>query len=201
MWISVEKNDKVDQVLEPKFREKLRPGHWEYNSNKHIFYVKCGANNWSEIVIKSQESGRASYEGSKVDRLAFDEQPDEQIFDSALIRTVDTRGQVLVAATMWEFGITWLYDRFIVPYLEGKRDDLELVGKDLPMESNPMLDPQEISEQRRQTALRSPEESAVRFDGKYIPIGGLTPFNLEALKQYRDNQGKAVEAELYYGGN
>lgn len=102
---------------------------------------------------------------------------------------------------MWEFGITWLYDRFIVPYLEGKRGDLELVGKDLPMESNPMLDPQEIAEQRRQTALRSPEESAVRFDGKYIPIGGLTPFNLEALKQYRDNQGKAVEAELYYGGN
>lgn len=203
LWISVEKNDKVDQVLEPKFREKLRPTQWEYNGNKHIFYVKCGMNNWSEIVIKSQEAGRASYEGSKVHRLAFDEQPAEDIFDSALVRTIDTRGQVLVAATMWEFGVTWLYDRFIVPVLEERAEasQIELVGKDLPMESNPMLDKDEIREQRRRMALRSPEEAAVRFDGKYIPVGGKTPFNLEALKLARESQGMPFECELSFGGN
>jgi len=202
LWISVEKNDKVDQVLEPKFREKLRPGHWEYNGNKHIFYVKCGMNNWSEIVIKSQEAGRGSYEGSKVHRLAFDEQPLEDIFDGAVIRTIDTRGQVLLAATMWEQGVTWVYDRFIIPVLENKpaSSNIELVGHNLPMESNPMLDPAEIQEQRRATALRSPEEAAVRFDGKYIPLTGFTIFSLDALKKYRAEQEEGFEAELEYGG-
>lgn len=198
LWISVAKNDKVDQVLAPKFKEKLRPGHWEYNGNKHIFYVKCGMNNWTEIVIKSEEAG--DYEGSKVHRLSFDEQPDETIFSNALIRTIDTRGQVLVAATMWEHGITWLYDRFIIPVLEGKPEasNIELVGKDLPMESNPMLDKDEIAEARRSAILRSPEEAAVRFDGKYIPLTGLIPWSLEALKMARINQGEMIEAELTY---
>jgi hypothetical protein len=201
LWISVEKNDKVEQVLAPKFKEKLRPGSWEYNGNKHIFYVKCGMNNWSEIVIKSEEAG--DYEGAKVHRLAFDEQPQEKFFDAAAIRTIDTKGQILIAATMWEYGITWIYDRFITPVIEGKEaaKNIELVGRDLPMESNPMLDPWEIQEQRRQTALRSPEEAAVRFDGKYIPVTGKTPFNLQALKAYRADQGNAEEVEFYYGGN
>jgi hypothetical protein len=201
LWISVEKNDKVEQVLAPKFREKLRPGSWEYNSNKHIFYVKCGMNNWSEIVIKSEEAG--DYEGAKVHALAFDEQPLEKFFDAAAIRTIDTRGQILIACTMWEYGITWLYDRFIVPVIEGRKEseNIELVGRDLPMESNPMLDPWEIAEQRRQTAIRSPEEAAVRFDGKYIPVTGKTPFNLQALQQYRLDQEKGEEVEFYYGSN
>lgn len=201
LWISVEKNDKVDQVLAPKFREKLRSGSWEYNGNKHVFYVKCGMNNWSEIVIKSEEAG--DYEGAKVHRLAFDEQPLEKFFDAARIRTIDTKGQILIAATMWEYGITWIYDRFIIPVIEGRpeAENIELVGKDLPMESNPMLDPKEIEEARRQTALRSPEEAAVRFDGKYIPVTGKTPFNLEALKRFRENQVIGEEIEFYYGGN
>jgi len=184
--------------LEPKFREKLGPSgyRWEYNDNRKTFYVKCGAHNWSEIVIKSQESGRASYEGSKVHRLAFDEEPFEDIFDSALIRTIDTRGQVLVAATMWEEGVSWLYDRLILPVIEGRADNIELVGRNLPMESNPMLDPAEIAEQRERAALRNPEEAAVRFDGKYIPVTGNTPWNLKALETYRDNLGTFEECEI-----
>lgn len=196
----MEKNDKIPQVLEPKFREKLGPSgyRWEYHENKKTFYVRCGPNNWSEIVIKSQEAGRASYEGSKVHRLAFDEEPLEEIFDSALIRTIDTRGQVLVAATMWEQGISWLYDRLILPVIDGgpTAKDIELVGRDLPMESNPMLDPKEIDDQRQRAALRSPEEAAVRFDGKYIPVTGRTPWNLKALDKYAVNQLPFEEVEF-----
>ena len=195
----MEKNDKIPQVLEPKFREKLGPSgyRWEYNDNKKTFYVKCG-NGWSEIVIKSQEAGRASYEGSKVHRLAFDEEPLEQIFDSALIRTIDTRGQVLVAATMWEEGISWLYDRMILPVIEGKpeAEDIELVGRDLPMESNPMLDPREIQQQRERAMLRSPEEAAVRFDGRYIPVTGQTPWSIRALEAYAEKQMPYEEVEF-----
>ena len=161
--------------------------------------MKCGTQNWSQIVIKSQEAGRASYEGSKVHRLAFDEEPFEDIFDSALIRTIDTRGQVLIAATMWEEGVSWLYDRMILPVIEGRADNIELVGRDLPMESNPMLDPAEIQEQRQRAMDRNPEEAMVRFDGKYIPVTGNTPWNLKALEQYRLDLKPYEEVEIMEG--
>jgi phage terminase large subunit-like protein len=205
-WISVEKNDKVDQVLQPKFKNMLKPGFWEYNNNKHIFYVKISSHNWTEIVIKSEEAGVDSYEGAKVNWLGFDEQPQMEIFDRALLRTTKKHGEsirVFIAATMWEEGITWIYDRFITPVLENKLEakDIELVGMNLPMESNPLLDPKDIAEKRRQTALRSPEEAAVRFDGKYIAVSGLTPFNLEALMLARETGCKEPfeEVELYWG--
>jgi hypothetical protein len=188
-------------VLLPKFRERLGPSgyRWNYNENKKTIFVRCGMNNWSEIVIKSEEADPDSYEGAKVHRLAFDEEPSERIFDQALVRTIDTRGQVLVAATMWEMGISWLYDRMILPVIEGRPEAemIDLVGQDLPMESNPMLDPEEIRQQRARAQIRSPEEAAVRFDGKYIPVTGKTPWNISALELFRTKRQPFEEVEVY----
>ena len=112
-WISVENNDKIPQVLYPKFRDRLGPqgSRWEYNENKKTIYVRCGTNNWSEIVFKSEQAERLSkgtYEGSKIHRLGFDEVPSEDIFNKAIIRTIDTKAQILVAATTWEETMFWL---------------------------------------------------------------------------------------------
>lgn len=128
--------------------------------------------------------------------MAFDEEPPEKIFDQCLVRTIDTMGQVLIAATMWEHGISWLYDRIILPVLEGRPEarNIELLGMDLPMESNPMLDPREVGEQRRRCALRSEEEAAVRYDGKYVSVTGKTPFNLRALDD-STNEAKHLKFE------
>ncbi len=202
----MEKNDKIPQVMLPKFKERLgAPGYrWEYNANEKTIFIRCGGGqyNWSEIVFKSEEAAksgtRGSYEGSKIARLGFDEEPSEHIFDQASVRTIDLKAQILVAATMWEEGISWLYDRLILPVIEGQKSaaDIELVGKDLPMESNPMLDPKEIQAQRERVALRSPEESAVRFDGKYIPVSGQTPWSLRALDEYAKKEVPYKEVEL-----
>ncbi len=204
IWISVEKNDKVDQVIEPKFRELMSDAQYEYNQNKHSFYVKCGMNNWSEIHIKSEEADLGSYESAKLARAACDEQPLEEVWDAILVRLSDLHGQMLVGATMWEYGVTFLYDRLITPVLENRPEAsmIELVGMDLPSEANPMLDKAEFDELRRQLRLRSPEEAAVRFDGKYIPVSMMTPFPLEALKMYRDlaKTVEAEDAELEMGG-
>ena len=194
----VDNNDKIPQVLFPKFRDYLGPSgyRWEYNENRKTISVKCGPHNWSEIVFKSKESDPASFEGSKVHRMAFDEEPPEKIFDQCLVRTIDTRGQVLIAATMWEQGISWLYDRIILPVLEGRPEaaNIELIGHNLPMESNPMLDPHEVQENRRRVALRSEEEAAVRYDGKYVSVTGKTPFNLRALEDSTE-EAKKLEFE------
>jgi len=188
LWISVLTNDKVDEVLLPKFKERLRPGSWEYNDNKKVFKVKVGANNFSTIVIKSQEAGVGSYESATVHRLAFDEQPYEEIFDAALVRVIDTGGQVLVAATMWEEGISWLYDRFVVPVLEGsnRARDIELVRAS--MYDNPILDRKNIDEYFRAMSEKAPEEARVRVLGEFIPLSGKCIFNTTALMRYAENK-------------
>lgn len=206
IWLSVGTNNKIEQVIEPKFKELMVGGkHYELNLQKHAFYIKNGYNNWSEVYIKSEESylrDPQSYEGSKVHRLAFDEQPSEEVWDAAHMRTIDTNGQTLLGATLFEEHITFLWDRIIKPVQEGKPEakNITLVGENIPMSANPMLDPTAIAEQRRQVALRSPEEAAVRFDGKYLQVFGKTPFNLDALSFFRKIQSDGVPAELYFGG-
>lgn len=204
-WITVLTNDKVHEVMYPKFKQKLGPVgvKWEYNDNKSTFYVKCGMQNWSEIVIKSQEAGIGSFESSTVHRLAFDEQPYQDIFNAALIRVIDTGGQVLIAATMWEEGISWLYDEFIVPVLENKPEakNIELVGPGLTMWDNPILDKEWIDEAYRKAAQRNPEEARVRFFGEYIPLSGKCPFSMRSLNYYRKTAEPGMECELLYGSN
>lgn len=196
VWISVLKNDKVDEVLLPKFKNVLRPGIWDYNDNKKTFTIKISPNNTSTIVIKSQEAGIGSYESATVHRLAFDEQPDESIFDAALVRVIDTGAQVLVAATMWEEGVSWLYDRFAQPVIEGKPEakNIELVRAS--MYDNPTLNKKNIDEHFRVLSQKSPEEARVRVLGEFLPLSGQCPFNLSALTRYRENLQEFDECEL-----
>lgn len=194
IWITVLKNDMVDKVLLPKFKEKLMPGRWEYNDNKKTIYVKNGNKNWSSIEIKSQEAGRASFEGATVHRLAFDEQPEEPIFDSALVRVIDTGGQVLMAATMWEEGISWVYDRFIQPFLDGTAKDVEFV--DGAMKDNQILDEKFINEFFTALSLKNPEEAQVRVLGARIPLSGKCIFNVGALMKYREEMADNPPQEM-----
>ena len=199
LWIVVLKNDMVDSALLPKFKEKLQPGKWEYNDNKKTFFVRCGHQNWSEINIKSQEAGRGSFESAKVHRLAFDEQPEEEIFDSAQIRIIDTKAQTLMAATPWEQGVSWVIDRFIQPFLDAKMQgkehpDVEFVGGS--QEQNITLDPKVINEKMRQMMLKNPEEARVRFGGEFVPVSGRCPFNLTALLKARDEAKTGLRFNL-----
>jgi len=202
LWITVLKNDMVDTVLYPKFAEKLGPKRggksWEYNDNKKTFFVNVGPYNWSEIQIKSQEAGRGSFESATVHRLSFDEQPMEEIFDSALVRVIDTGGQVLMAATMWEEGISWVYDRFILPFKEsgGRHPDIEFVGG--RMKDNLVLDPKNIDEYNRALSLKNPEEARVRVEGEMIPLSGKCPFNIQALMRYNDEKQKGREVDFAF---
>jgi len=204
IWISVSNNTKVEQVIEPKFRELMVDGkHYEFNSNKHVFYIKNGFNNWTELYVKSEEAyqkDKQTYEGSKVHRLAFDEQPSEEVWDAAHMRTIDTGGQTLLGATLFEEAITFLWDRIIKPFQEKRPEakSIELIGENIPMSANPMIDPADIEEQCRQVRLRSPEEAEVRFFGKYVQVSGRSPFNADALKFMRAISEPGIQVELGY---
>lgn len=203
LHIVVLTNERVDKVMYPKFKEMLRPPekvNWEYNDNKKVFYVRCGAGNWSEIYILSQEAGLKAFESYTSHRTAFDEEPFEDTFNSAALRVVDTGGQILVGATMWEEGISWMYDRFITPVLENKPEakNIELVGPGLTMYDNLTLDRWEIDEYYRMLSVKNPEEARVRVMGEYIPLSGKCPFSMRSISMYRKMAEPGIECELVY---
>ena len=180
--------------LYPKFKEKLKPGNWEYNGNENTFKIKRGSHNWVQIVIKSQEAGLASFESAKVFRLGFDEQPWEETFNSCLIRGLDTEAQVLMAATMWEEGISWVNDRFIEPVLNGERNDVEFVGGE--MTDNPMLKRSFIEARFKEMSMKNPEEALVRIKGMRISLSGKSVFSPTSLQMYDDQVEEVSEMEF-----
>ena len=205
LWVVVLTNDKIEKVMYPKFKEMLQPPEgtrWEYNGNEKCFYVKKGNHDWSEIYILSQEAGVGAMESATVHRLAFDEQPYEEIYLAAILRVLDTSGQVLFGATMWEEGISWAYDTFIRPVLEGlpEAKDIELVGPGLTMYDNLTLDKEEIDEYYRALSLKNPEEARVRIMGEYIPLSGKCPFSMASLNLYRKLAEPGMECEFTLGG-
>jgi hypothetical protein len=203
-WLVVLKNDMVNLLI-PRFRAMLKPPegiNWTYNGNENIFYVKCGSG-WNQIVIKSQEAKSGSFEGAEVHRLAFDEQPWEETYRAACLRTVSTGGQVLFGATMYEEGISWAYDEFILPVKEGfpNAKNIELVGEGLTMYHNCTLDQWEVDEIFRSYSLKNEEEARVRVSGEYIPISGRNPFSKKALDYSRSQCVPGEDCEFVMGVN
>lgn len=206
IWLVVLKNDMVNLLI-PRFRAMLKPPegvNWTYNGNENVFYVRAGGgNNWSQIVIKSQEAKSGTFEGAEVHRLAFDEQPWEETYRAACLRTVSTAGQVLFGATMYEEGISWAYDEFILPVKEGRAEakNIELVGEGLTMYHNNTLDQWEVDEFFRSLSLKNEEEARVRVGGEYIPLSGRNPFSKKALDYSREHCFNGIECEFTVGVN
>jgi len=57
---------------------------------------------WSSIGLKSYEQGRGAFEGTEKDIIWFDEEPPAEVYVEAGIRTMTTRGHVLLTFTPLE---------------------------------------------------------------------------------------------------
>lgn len=64
--------------------------------------VKHQSGGWSSIGLKSYEQGRSAFEGTEKDLIWFDEEPDAEVYVEAGIRTMTTRGHVLLTFTPLE---------------------------------------------------------------------------------------------------
>lgn len=65
----------------------------------HDVYVRHVTGGESHITYKSYEMGREAYQGSEVDVILLDEEPDEKIYTEALLRTMTTNGLILCTFT------------------------------------------------------------------------------------------------------
>jgi len=158
----------------PKFRELLNPYVWEFNSNKNMITIVRGPGKGNKLFFKSQDAGELSYEGSIVNLMMFDEEHTQKVFNAAMMRCVRHRARVVIAATLTK-GMTWMYDVFIKPVLDGKRKDVELIVA--TQYDNPMLNKKDVDEDLRVSMLSDPMEARIRILGEFLNLSGSQVFN------------------------
>ena len=61
--------------------------------------VRHKTGGWSELGLKSYQQGRGSFEGTARHLVWFDEEPPEDVYGEALIRTATTRGLLMLTFT------------------------------------------------------------------------------------------------------
>ena len=175
-WIVGPDSKMIESVEKPYFEQFIpsrfkEGGKW---NGKHSYWtLKADGREW-EVWFKSCDSGRAKFQGDKVDFAWIDEEPlKEGIFSELEMRLVDNAGIWLMTATPVE-GTRWLKDTL-------ERDDVyyTMAG----MKENPYIPMSEID---KICASLPEDERQVRVEGKYIIFGGRPVFNRDLLTSLED---------------
>ncbi|TDX29109.1 phage terminase large subunit-like protein [Modicisalibacter xianhensis] len=77
--------------------------------------VKHASGGWSRLMLRSYDQGRRIFQGTEQDVVWLDEEVPKDVYDEALIRTMTTRGIVMMTFTPLS-GLTEL----VVSFLEAK---------------------------------------------------------------------------------
>lgn len=124
IWASGKKNETTRDIIQAKLfgkvtwngRDKSVSGTglvpaedigaiaWKRGVADFIDTVKVKHQNggWSSIGLKSYEQGRGAFEGTEKDIIWFDEEPPADVYVEAGIRTMTTRGHILLTFTPLE---------------------------------------------------------------------------------------------------
>ena len=175
--VAVDKPQGIDKVLIELYKRLvpkryLRGGAWErafQTVPPTLFF-----SNDSFIEFLSYEQALDRHAGTSRDAVAFDEEPDEAIFNENMARLIDKAGSWWMAMTPLE-GLSWVYDRFWLPYEEGELDANVSVYRfntddniHIPKGAFDIL-----------LAGLSSEEREARRTGKFVALSGLIyPFNM-----------------------
>jgi len=123
--------------------------------------------NGSTIAFKSCDSGWEKFQGTARHLIAFDEEPAWDVWQECIMRTLSTKGDILLSMTPLH-GMTWVYEQIYEPWMDGTNKDVEcFVAKTT---DNPFIDKKEIE---RISLSFYDEERAARLEGKFIEFAGL----------------------------
>ncbi|MBG89531.1 MAG: hypothetical protein CMO80_21910 [Verrucomicrobiales bacterium] len=119
--------------------------------------------NGGRIVSKSADSGASKYQGASCTFIWLDEEHPEDIFAECLLRTVDTKGKILLTLTPVR-GFNWINDLFVTDHLDGysyyKLNSLD----------NPWISSRKI---RQSVQHMSEESQRTRLFGEFTRQQGL----------------------------
>jgi hypothetical protein len=146
-------------------------------------------NNGTLITLKSEQSGKRSYEGSSKTAVAFDEPADPDCYNEGKQRVIDTRGYTLYGMTgamqvdsdpsVWK-NIVYVRDKLLSLGDNGNTPFQEVIY--LPTSENPYID---HAFQMGQVEGLSEEEKLVRLTGQIRVATGDCFFNLDDLSFLR----------------
>lgn len=149
----------------------LRMPRERWHPKSGFYGAKLTLTNGSEIVFKTAEQDLRTFEGDAVDFVWVDEEIPLEYVRACLVRTTDTRGQVIW--TTWP-SMPELEDIFVrrelYPGMEELLSERDVAAVWGGMESNLYLSPDEI---RLQAALLPPEEREGRIYGRFAFKSGL----------------------------
>lgn len=195
-YFSMLENNKLHQVILPKFRSKLGPQGriWDYNETKKELTIIRGPGKGNKIFFLSQEAGRGGYASFAAHRFWIDEEHEEPIFLDIVARCTDHNAQILMAATP-EYGLKWTWYNFWQPFRKGEMRDV-LHIEEVTQFDNPTLDPKVILANYEVLKRADPLMARIKVYGEPINLSGTPFFNLEILNKLM----KRAEAVFYEQG-
>jgi phage terminase large subunit-like protein len=174
--VAVDNPQGINKILKELYKKivpsrYLRGGSWEsawQNSPPALFF-----SNGSFVEFMSYEQELDKHAGTSRHAIAFDEEPDEAIFNENMARLIDTDGEWWIAMTPVE-GLTWVYTRFWLKYEEGELSEDVAIFVFLT-DDNYYLPSGAFD---RLMGDMSEEEKKARRTGAFIALSGLVyPFD------------------------
>lgn len=181
IYLSVLTFKKIEQVILPKFREKLRPQgkYWGYNQTTQCISIIAGKGKGNKIFLLSEEQGVEAYDSFAANKFYIDEEHSEKVFGRILARCIDHSAQVCLAATP-ENGLTYTWHNYWQPWREGKNHDLVDIVE-LSMYDNPTLDKKQIDMLFEELSRQDPLIARIKVLGEPLNLAGTPYFNLNVL--------------------
>lgn len=176
--VAVDRPQGIEKVLKELYKKIVPPEYLLGGSFQKAWKTEPPTLQFKDgtfIEFLSYEQDLDKHAGTSRHAIAFDEEPDQAIFNENLARLIDTDGDWWIAMTPVE-GLSWVYDRFYLPYEEGTLDDsTELFF--FRTEDNFHLP--KGSFDRLMSGLTA-EERETRKSGKFISMSGLIyPFGTD----------------------
>lgn len=131
---------------------------------------------WGGSVFwyKTYEQGVKSFGGRSLHWIWLDEEPPLEIFRECKQRLIDHKGYLWVTMTPDPKNpITWVYKRIFQGEKLFDKDNPEIAVFQPRTDENLYLPPEEIEAMKKEYK-NQPEQYLIRFEGKMIPVGGIT---------------------------
>ncbi len=175
--VAVDKPQGINKILKELYKQLTPPRYLKEGNFDKAWdnrYDTLEFSNGSVIEFLTYEQELQKHAGTSRHAIAFDEEPDEAIFNENMARLVDTDGEWWISLTPLE-GLTWLYHRFYMPFEAGTLADDVGIWHFLTRDNRYI----KTSAVERLLAGMGAEERDARLTGKFVALSGLIyPFDV-----------------------
>jgi len=148
----------------------------------------------SRLGFRNAEQGREKFQGTKLDFVWFDEEPDEEIYDECIMRTMGVEGAGIWGTMTPLRGRTWLYERIFL-----QSDKSEISVHQWSWEDNPFISKEEIGrmEKNFSTDILESRKFGRFSEGSGLVFSEFEDSNIVRLSNSVAEGGSDLETPCY----